>query len=158
MRAFCNLIQLGASDLVGHVNWRNLTNLDLQVVKGAFAKPTSYQLGLDLLVERGRRHEQDYLDHPKAKGFTVSSIDGIGIDAKSVTFAAIKAGVPVIAQAACQLGQWRGRADVLLRVEKPGQLSDWSCEIADTKFARETKGSTILQLNIEARDGQNEDP
>ena len=32
-------VQLSASDLVGHLNCRNLTELDLAVAKGALAKP-----------------------------------------------------------------------------------------------------------------------
>jgi hypothetical protein len=32
-----NAIQLSASDLVGHLNCRNLTELDLAVAKGALA-------------------------------------------------------------------------------------------------------------------------
>ena len=46
-------------------------------------------------------------------------------------------------------GDWRGRADVLLRVEqpeKPSRLGNWSYEVVDCKLARETKAETILQL------------
>jgi uncharacterized protein len=43
-------------------------------------------------------------------------------------------------------GDWRGRADVLLRVKKPSRLGNWSYEVVDCKLARETKAETILQL------------
>jgi uncharacterized protein len=49
-----------------------------------------------------------------------------------------------------QSGQWNGRADVLLRVEKPSKLGDWSYEIVDTKLAQETRGGTLLQLTLYA--------
>src|SRR5207249_2249824 len=43
-------------------------------------------------------------------------------------------------------GHWFGRADVLLKVNEPSQLGNWSYEVVDTKLARETRGGTILQL------------
>jgi uncharacterized protein len=39
-----------------------------------------------------------------------------------------------------------GRTDVLKRVDGASALGDWSYEVIDTKLARQTKGSTILQL------------
>jgi hypothetical protein len=38
-------IQLSASDLVGHLNCRNLTELDLAVAKGDLAKPKVWDPG-----------------------------------------------------------------------------------------------------------------
>ena len=77
-------IHLSATDLVGHINCRYLTNLDLKVVKGTLAKPMIQDPGLDVLIERGRRHEQGYLEHLQRNGLTVTSIDGVGVDATSV--------------------------------------------------------------------------
>jgi predicted RecB family nuclease len=145
-------IQLSASDLVGHINCRYLTDLDLKVAKGALAKPTYQDPGLDLLIERGRLHEQGYLEHLKGQGRTVTVIEGVGVDSTSLaaTLVAMKVGAPVIAQAALRSGQWSGRADVLLRVEKAGKLGAWSYEVVDTKLAQETKGGTLLQLSLYA--------
>lgn len=42
--------------------------------------------------------------------------------------------------------RWSGRADILRRVETPSALGAWSYEVVDTKLARETRGSAILQL------------
>ena len=39
-----------------------------------------------------------------------------------------------------------GRADFLMRVEKPSDLGDWSYEVWDTKLARHAKASAVLQL------------
>jgi uncharacterized protein len=58
----------------------------------------------------------------------------------------MQSGVGVIAQADLQTGRWRGRADILLRVETPSSLGPWSYEVIDTKLSSETKGGTILQL------------
>ena len=58
----------------------------------------------------------------------------------------MEAGADVIVQGAFRSGDWVGRTDVLLRVEKPSALGAWSYEIVDAKLARETKGGTVLQL------------
>src|SRR5262249_21729053 len=57
-------VHLSASDLVGHLNCRYLTSLDLAVATGTVAKPLVWDPVLEVLAERGGRHEQDYLDHP----------------------------------------------------------------------------------------------
>lgn len=154
---------LSASDLVGHISCRYLTQLDLKVVRGTLPKPACYDPTLEVLIERGRRHELAYLDYLRGQGLEVTTIAGVGIDAASVaaTLSAMKKGVPVIAQAALQSGQWSGRADVLLRVEKPSKLGAWSYEIADTKLSQDTKGSTLLQLSLYAHllaDAQGDPP
>jgi len=69
--------------------------------------------------------------------------------AREATWAAMKSGAQAIVQAALESGDWRGRADVLLRVEqieKASYLGNWSYEVVDCKLARETKAETILQL------------
>jgi len=144
--------QLSASDLVGHVNCRYLTQLDLKVARGTLPKPAYYDPALAVLIERGRQHEQEYLDHLRSQGRQVTVIEGVGVDSAVVaaSLAAMKEGAPAIAQAALQSGQWNGRADVLLRVEKPSKLGAWSYEIVDTKLAQETKGGTLLQLSLYA--------
>ena len=141
-------VGLSASDLSGHLNCRYLTGLDLRAARGLLAKPKIWDPVLEVLVERGRQHEQAYLDHLRSQGLPVTTIDGIGIDSVSIaaTLRAMKSGAPVIAQAAFRTDQWGGRADVLLRVEKPSALGSWSYEVVDTKLAQETKGGTVLQL------------
>jgi predicted RecB family nuclease len=141
-------VGLSASDLSSHLNCRYLTGLDLRAARGLLAKPAIWDPVLEVLVERGRLHEQAYLDHLRSQGLSIAMIDGIGVDSVSVatTLKKMKSGAPVIAQAALQTGQWSGRADVLLRVEKPSGLGSWSYEVVDTKLAQETKGGTVLQL------------
>src|SRR5262249_25999564 len=140
-------MHLSASDLVGHLNCRYLTRLDLAVANGALAKPSIWDPVLEVLAERGALHEQSYVDHLKASGFSVTAIDGARVDPTAVvqTLAAMKAGAKIIAQGALQAAPWNGRADILRRVEKPSNLGSWSYEVIDTKLARETKGSTVLQ-------------
>jgi uncharacterized protein len=60
----------------------------------------------------------------------------------------MRSGCPVIVQADLKNDNWRGRADVLIRVDVPSQLGSWSYEVVDTKLARKTRGGTILQLSV----------
>ena len=143
-----SVMHLSASDLIGHLNCRYLTSLDLAVAKGERPKPFVWDPLLEVFAERGALHEQGYLKHLDAAGFSIVKIDGIGVDESAVaaTLKAMRDGVPIIAQGAVRSGQWGGRADILRRVDRPSNLGSWSYEVIDTKLARETKGNTILQL------------
>lgn len=140
--------QLSATDLVGHLNCAHLTALDRQVADGKLEKPKIWDPLLDILQQRGARHEAAYIDNLRDAGLAITVIDGKGIDdaAVSATLAAMQAGAPVIVQAALCALPFTGRADILRRVETPSALGAWSYEVIDTKLARETKGGTVLQL------------
>jgi hypothetical protein len=138
-----NTVQLSASDLVGHLNCRNLTELDLAVAKGALAKPRVWDPLLDVARERGLRHEQDYVDHLRTLGLEVETLAGMEFSqAVAAAAEAMSLGRQVIVQGAFLADNWAGRVDVLLRVETPSSLGDWSYEVVDTKLSRETKGGT----------------
>jgi predicted RecB family nuclease len=141
-------MQLSASDLVGHLNCGHLTALDVQVAKGKLEKPHFWDPLLEILQQRGAKHETEYVDHLRESGLSVTTIDGKGVDTKAVTesLAAMQAGADVIVQAALKAGRLVGRIDVLRRTETPSALGNWSYEVVDTKLARETKGGTVLQL------------
>lgn len=143
-------LNLSAGDLVGHLNCRYLTNLDLKVANGELAKPKIWDPVLETLAARGADHEQGFIDHLKSGGKAITRIDGIGVDnaALTATRQAMQRGDAVIAQGALQVGRWNGRADILRRVETPSQFGTWSYEVTDTKLARETKGNTILQISL----------
>ncbi len=143
---------LSASDLVGHLNCNHLTALDVQVAIGALAKPDNYDPLLELLRERGYRHEQEYIGHLKEAGYEVVVIDGVDISDAAVqaTHEAMQSGSEIIVQGALNNGRWRGRTDILRRIDAPSDFGTWSYEIIDTKLARETKGGTVLQLCLYA--------
>jgi uncharacterized protein len=143
-------LSLSAGDLVGHLNCRYLTELDLKVANGELKKPKIWDPVLETLAERGALHEQGFIDHLKANSLTATVIDGVGVDAKSIaaTEDAMARGDTIIVQAALQGGAWNGRADVLRRVERPSRLGAWSYEVTDAKLARETKGNTVLQISL----------
>lgn len=143
-------IRLSATDLVGHLNCRHLTELEHRVTKGALTAPKIWDPALAALWERGKQHEASYIDHLAAQSLEIATIDGVDITPGVVaeTLAAMKAGKPVIVQGALQSDPWVGRIDVLLRVPTPSALGDWSYEVVDTKLARETKGGTVLQISL----------
>ena len=59
-----------------------LTSLNLAVANGTLAKPFIWDPVLEVLAERGALHEQDYVDHLKASGLSVTAVDGLGVDFK----------------------------------------------------------------------------
>jgi hypothetical protein len=94
--------ELSATDLVGYLNCRHLSDLDRAVAEGRLAKPKVFDPMLEILWERGAAHEQNYLEHLTQAGLDVVKIDGVGVaeSAVSETFAAMKKGTAVIAQGA----------------------------------------------------------
>ena len=77
-------LNFSSGDLVGHLNCRYLTELDLKVANGELKKPRVWDPVLETLAERGALHERDFIEHLKAIGATVTIVDGVGIDAPAV--------------------------------------------------------------------------
>src|SRR6267378_3887407 len=145
-------IRLAGSDLSNHLACRHLTTLDLQVARGKRTAPDWAAPDLKVIQELGLRHETAYLAHLAAHGLTVENLGYIEHHEErrlvAETLALMDRGTQVIAQGALSDGEWFGRPDVLRRVEKPSKQWTWSYEVADTKLARETKATTILQLSL----------
>lgn len=150
MKKTGNSFELSASDLVGYLNCRHLSDLDRAVVEGALAKPKDWDPLLRILWERGSVHEKNYADHLTKAGLQVVRIDGVEVtnEAASETLSAMKKGIPVVVQGALSHEGWVGRADILRRVKSPSALGDWSYEAIDTKLARETRAGAVLQLCV----------
>ena len=70
---------LSSSDLIGHLSCRHFTSLNLKVAAGALAKPDHYDPRLEILRERGQRHEQAYVEHLIENGYKITTIDGAHI-------------------------------------------------------------------------------
>jgi predicted RecB family nuclease len=145
-------MRLSATDLVGHLNCGHLTSLDMEVASGALERPKAWDPLLEILWERGARHEQGFVDHLRSKAFEVTVIEGVGVDDDAIarTRAAMARGDQIIVQGAFRTNGWVGRTDILRRVDTPSDLGPWSYEVIDTKLARETKGGTVLQLCLYA--------
>ena len=117
--------------------------------RGEIRRPFFQDLGVELIRELGNRHEAEYLEQlSNTPGCQTSLIpaDVPWIDAVSRTTDAIKSGVNVVYQATFQDGPWGGRADFLIRVDRPSSLGDFSYEVVETKLARSAKVRAILQL------------
>ncbi|AMS40144.1 TM0106 family RecB-like putative nuclease [Aminobacter aminovorans] len=144
--------QFSSQDLGGYLNCRHLTALELRIARGTLARPKPWDPSLEALWERGARHERDFVEYLAAQGHAITVIPGVDIDISAVdaTRAAMETGAPAIVQAALQADAWVGRADVLLRVERPSALGTWSYEPWDTKLSRDTKAATIQQLCLYA--------
>ena len=136
---------LSATDLANFLACRHLTHLDLGRVHKRIAPPPRYQWQLEevqLLRERGDEHEAAYVETLVASG----DVARLETRSQAATERAMRSGVAVIVQATLGEGRWRGRADVLRRVDGKSRIGDWAYEVVDTKLSRETKAGTILQL------------
>jgi uncharacterized protein len=145
-------IRLAGSDLSNHLACRHLTALDLQVARGERTAPDWAAPDLKVIQELGLRHEAAYLAHLSGQGLVVENLGTINHKEEerllAETLTLMERGAKVIAQGALSDGEWFGRPDVLRRVETPSKRWKWSYEVVDTKLARETKATTILQLSL----------
>ncbi|MGA9508268.1 MAG: TM0106 family RecB-like putative nuclease [Candidatus Sulfotelmatobacter sp.] len=143
-------VYVSATDLANHLSCRHLTALNIRLAKGEIAAPSWENPHLRVLQQRGLEHERSYIEDLRARRLSLVDLsDESEESAGEATRTAMKGGAQAIVQASFASGDWRGRADVLLRVEqheKPSRLGNWSYEAVDCKLARETKGETILQL------------
>lgn len=147
MRIRQGAVTLSATDLANHLSCRHLTTLDHRLAKGELTEPAWDNPHLVVLQQRGLEHERAYIEILRSKGLGVIDLsdepEETAIDA---TRTAMEGGEQVIVQGSLAAGGWRGRADVILRVEQPSGLGEWSYQVVDCKLARETKAETILQL------------
>jgi predicted RecB family nuclease len=100
---------------------------------------------LEVLRDRGHAHETAFANQLRASGRRVES----GHDGDSL-HALLREGVDVITQACLDHEAWSGRADFLIRVERPSALGPYSYEPYDTKLASETRLGAVLQLCVYA--------
>ena len=137
-----------ATDIANFLECRHLLTLEREEAAGRIQKPFFHDLGVDLLRELGSRHEAAYLRHlNETRGPIVSiAADLPWAEAVSRTTDAIRGGADVIYQATFQDGNWGGRADFLVRVDKPSLLGPFSYEVVETKLAKSARVRAILQL------------
>lgn len=137
---------LNATDLAGHLMCAHLTQLSRQAALGHIPRPFERDPRLEVLRERGLQHERAYLAYLEQQGRSaIQFAEHSGFD-QDALLAAMRSGADVIVQAGVQEGRYRGRMDLLLRVEQASDLGAWSYEVADTKLAQQTRAGTVLQL------------
>ena len=148
MRFVEGTLRLSPTDLANHAACEHLTSLDLSLARGELTKPDDLSLITAALRRRGEEHERKYVEHLKAQGLSLVDLRDEHLDAEGAdaTVDAMRGGVDRIVQPPLLHERWAGRADVLVRVDRPSRLGGWSYEPLDTKLARDTRGSAILQL------------
>src|SRR5262245_43021782 len=102
MKLLGTTLKISASDLSNHLACRHVTTLDLQVARGEIKQEFREDPRIDALIERGKRHEQQYLSHLAASGLNIVHGDA------NQTIDAMKSGGDVISQAYLGDGQWHG--------------------------------------------------
>src|SRR3954470_18216646 len=140
--------RLSPSRLNDFLGCEHRTFLDLLADRGDIPREDYKPPDSQLLAERGKRHEDDFLEHVRAEGRDVLSLDPEGPPAPRAaeTEAAMRAGRDVIHQACFLHDGWVGYADFLIRIEEESELGDWSYEVHDAKLARSAKPNYIFQL------------
>ncbi len=136
-------ILFSPSDLNAFLECGHLTQLELAVARHKLVRPVAENPQADLVKRKGDEHEAAYLAQLLADGRTVTEIPFENLDfeaAAQATTDAIHEGADVIYQACFVDGRWRGFADFVERQE------DGRYEVVDTKLARRSKPTYVLQL------------
>jgi predicted RecB family nuclease len=134
---------LSPSDLNDFLECEHLTQLEIAVARDEIERPVTDNPQAELIRHKGEEHERAYLQILRDEAKEVVEIEDADADA---TKEALRAGAEVIYQAGFEHEGWRGIADFLERVGTPSDLGPWSYEVADTKLARHSKPTYILQL------------
>ena len=103
---------------------------------------------MDLLGDKGSKHEHSYLEKliQQYGEENVAIITGKGDQGIADTHAAMKAGHPVIFQAALQRENFQGYADFLIKCDGKSKLGEYYYEAWDTKLAKSTRPYFLIQL------------
>jgi predicted RecB family nuclease len=138
-----------ATDIASFLACRHTATLAHDESKNEITKPFFNNPTIDLLQKLGLEHEQRYLrELSDNDGLAVSQIDisGNWEDAVAATVRAMREGVDAVYQATFLDAPWGGRSDFLVRVNRPSALGSWSYEVVETKLARSTKATALVQL------------
>jgi uncharacterized protein len=157
MQFLSGYLIFSATDLARFSGCGQRTLLDRHRVFG-LAQPDFFEdPRLDLLRERGLRHERALLEGFEREGKRVVRLEAPAKRERNPegytqrtkeTLDAMREGPDVIYQATLFDGRWLGVADFLIRVEHPREPGEWSYEVADAKLAREAKASALLQAGV----------
>jgi uncharacterized protein len=151
MRKFNNNLLHSASDLNAYLGCPHSVALTLRKLLDPECLPPEVADDEEakLVAEAGNEHERNYLQQLKGQTTVVEiSSDGPLEERVHATIEAMRAGAPIIYQAAFLDGPWHGFADFLRRVDEPSALNGWNYEPMDTKLARSPKASHLVQLGL----------
>ena len=147
-----NQLIFSASDLNAYLECTHLVALERAVAYGTLDQPEANP-SVALIAQKGLQHEEAYLASLRStsRNFTEitladTSLRGIK-RAANETISAMERGSDLIYQATFFHDGFLGKADFLLRVERPCAIWPWSYEVADTKLALSEKPYFIIQLS-----------
>ena len=80
-----NSFVLSATDLSNHLSCQHLTQLNRSVALGELKKPMWTDPALEVLIKRGREHEDAYIEFLKRKELTTINLEGKSVDTSIVT-------------------------------------------------------------------------
>ncbi len=137
-----------ATDAANFLACPHLTTLDRLHEEGKEKRPHFDDPEVELLRRLGEEHEQAYLRHlhEDLELDVVSIPKDSKADRTKLTIEAMKQGAAVIYQARLEDDLRYGYADFLIRVDKPSDLGFWSYEVVETKLARSTRVTALIQL------------
>jgi predicted RecB family nuclease len=143
MRLESGKLVISATDLSNYLACDHLTELNRQIEVEGLELSYYQDPVLEILRQRGYEHEARYVKHLEAQGLKVLDLKN---KPKEETLLAMQAGFDVIVQARFENTEWKGFPDILLRVDTPSELGNWSYQVQDTKLSQHTRAGTILQL------------
>jgi predicted RecB family nuclease len=137
-----------ATEITNFLACRHLTTLERARAEEGLRRPFRPKAELELLRGLGLDHERAYLRYltDELHQDVVDIPTASWAAAARATARAMGMGAQVIYQATFEEPAGRGRADFLIRVEKPSYLGFWSYEAVEAKLARSTKASALIQL------------
>jgi uncharacterized protein len=151
MRSFNNNLLHSASDLNAYLGCAHAISLTLRKLIDPQSLPNQAADDEEakLIAEAGNEHERNYLQRLESLTQVIEiSSHGSLEERTHATIEAMRAGAPIIYQAAFLHGSWHGFADFLRRVDEPSALNGWSYEPIDTKLAREPRAKHLVQLGL----------
>ena len=155
MRYVEDRLLLTATDLSRFISCEHLVQLAAREARGQKLPHTQTAMGA-LLSRLGGEHELGWIDAREAQGLRVKRFsESLTRDATTLrelesaaadTAAAMHEGWDVIYQPFFFDGAWQGRADFLVRVDRPSLLGAHAYEVYDAKLARHVRAEALLQL------------
>lgn len=155
MRVIDGRLVLGATDLSAFLACEHLTQLEIRRAFGEELPRARTQLA-ELLARLGGEHESRWVDAREQAGARVRRFDPDATRnaatladlerAGAETVSAMREGWDIIYQPFFFDGTWQGRADFLVRVDRPSLLGDHAYEVYDAKLARHVRPEALLQL------------
>ena len=137
------------SDLIDFLECNHATYLSIKNLSEEIPQTEPSPL-VQMLRQKGFKHETDYLQSLKDKNQTLVEIptDGSISERAKLTAEAMRSGADIIYQAALYKEPKQGIADFLIKCKQPSSLGNYSYEVLDVKFAKTAQPKHIIQLCV----------